>query len=67
MSKSTKPWSAIKIVTARINLANDESEEEFVKRLRSFCKGRLQVFQIPQQLRVEGAEFTNARFMKMRR
>ena len=54
------------MVTARINLANGESEKEFVKRMRLFCKGRLQSFQIPQQVTFETTSFTNARFKKLR-
>lgn len=55
------------MVTARVNLANEDSEKEFVKRMRLFCMGRLQPFQIPQQVSVEECEFTNARFKKVRR
>ena len=55
------------MVTARVNLSNDESEKEFLKRMRLFCKERLQSFQIPQQVSVERCEFTNARFKKKRK
>lgn len=55
------------MVTARVNLANDESEKEFVKRMRLFCKGRLQPFQIPQQVSKKEDNFTNARFKKVRK
>ncbi|HPQ38722.1 MAG TPA: fatty acid--CoA ligase family protein, partial [Synergistaceae bacterium] len=44
------------MVTAKVNLINEESEKDFVKRMRLFCKGRLQPFQIPQQVHVEKSE-----------
>ena len=55
------------MVTARVNLANSESEKEFIRRMRLFCKGRLQPFQIPQDVSIEEDEFTNARFKKVRK
>lgn len=49
-SKSTKLDGATRMVTAGVNMANEEKGKEFVKWIRLFCKGRLQLFQIPQQL-----------------
>lgn len=55
------------MVTAKVNLSTKETQKEFTKRMRGFCKDRLQNFQIPQKVTVEKSEFTNARFKKVRR
>lgn len=55
------------MVTAKVNLATDETEKDFTKRMRSFCKSKLQSYQIPQKVSIESKEFSNARFKKVRK
>jgi acyl-CoA synthetase (AMP-forming)/AMP-acid ligase II len=55
------------MVTARVNLSGDESEREFTRRMRSFCKERLQGFQIPQKVVIEDRVFASERFKKIRK
>lgn len=55
------------MVTAKVNLATKETEKEFIKRMRAFCKTRLQSFQIPQKVLISEKTFTNQRFKKTRK
>ena len=55
------------IVTAKVHLASDETVKDFTKRMKLFCKDKLQSYQIPQKVTIMQQDFTNARFKKIRR
>lgn len=55
------------IVTAKVHLAEDETVKDFTKRMKLFCKDKLQSYQIPQRITIMRQDFTNARFKKIRR
>ena len=55
------------IVTVKVHLANDETVKNFTKRMKLFCKDKLQSYQIPQKVSIMQQDFTNARFKKIRR
>ena len=55
------------IVVARVNLNTDENELAFIKRMRSFCKGRLESYQIPAKVYLQEESLTGSRFKKIRR
>lgn len=55
------------IVTAKVSLDKEETVKDFTKRMRIFCKGKLQPFQIPQKITFSNEDFANARFKKVRR
>lgn len=54
------------IVAARLNLAAPEPLRELKKRVRSFCRSRLDPFKIPVKIDVTGKEQYTARFKKRR-
>ncbi|MDJ0909437.1 MAG: fatty acid--CoA ligase family protein [Woeseiaceae bacterium] len=54
------------IVVARVKLSTGESLADFRKRMRSFCKGKLSRFMIPQKVVLVDAELHGDRFKKMR-
>ena len=54
------------IVVARVKLSTGENLAEFRKRMRSFCKGKLSRFMIPQKVVLVDAELHGDRFKKMR-
>ena len=57
-----------KIVTARVHLADEEETvKDFIRRMKIFCKDKLQPFQIPQKITIEQKDFTNSRFKKIRK
>ena len=56
-----------KIVAARINLRSPEEPAEFRKRLRTFCRTRLEPFKIPARIVVVNQDQFSSRFKKMRR
>lgn len=56
-----------KIVTAKVHLADEEETvKDFIRRMKIFCKDKLQPFQIPQKVTIEQKDFTNSRFKKIR-
>lgn len=55
------------IVKARVKLSTDETIGEFRKRLRTFCKGKLETFKIPQKVILIDKMMTGERFKKMRK
>ena len=57
-----------KIVIAKVHLADDEETvKDFSRRMKIFCKDKLQPFQIPQKIAIEQNDFTNSRFKKIRK
>ncbi|MBI2685885.1 MAG: AMP-binding protein [Acidobacteria bacterium] len=55
------------VVVARFNLREPEDFGSFKRRVREFCRGKLEAFKIPARIEVvEGDQFS-ARFKKMRR
>lgn len=55
------------IVKARVKLSTDEDAASFKKRMRGFCKGRLEGFKVPQKIVLVDHMMTGERFKKMRR
>ncbi len=55
------------IVKARVKLGNGETVGDFKKRMRIFCKGRLESFKVPQKVELINHMMTGERFKKMRR
>ena len=55
------------IVTARVQITTGEKSREFKKRMREFCAGRLQPFQIPVKVEVTNDDLHGARFKKIRK
>jgi len=55
------------IVKARVKLTREESPAEFRRRMRAFCKGRLERFKVPQKVELVAESFHGGRFKKMRR
>ena len=55
------------IVKARVKLSSGESSTDFKKRLRAFCKGKLESFKVPQKVEIIDHMLTGDRFKKMRR
>lgn len=55
------------IVKARVKIAGNESLAEFKKRLRTFCKGKLESYKITQKVEFIDHMMTGDRFKKMRR
>lgn len=54
------------IVCAKVVLENDEDSKEFSRRLKSFCKNKVQSFKIPVKIFVEKDSLYNDRFKKKR-
>lgn len=55
------------IVKARIKLNTKESLSEFRKRMRIYCKGKLETYKIPQKIVFIDDMLTGQRFKKMRK
>jgi len=55
------------IVKAKILLETPEPLSSFRKRMREFCKGRLEPFMVPQSILFSDKEFHGNRFKKMRK
>lgn len=51
----------------RVKLSSDGSPAEFKKRMRIFCKGRLESYKIPQKVELVDHLVFGERFKKMRR
>lgn len=54
------------IVCAKVNLVNNEDHEEFAKRLKKFCRLRLQNYKVPVKVKVVDEKLVNDRFKKSR-
>ncbi|MBQ9478428.1 MAG: AMP-binding protein [Selenomonadaceae bacterium] len=54
------------IVKARVKLSTDESLSDFKKRLRKFCKGKLENYKVPQKIELSADYMHGARFKKLR-
>ena len=54
------------IVKARVKLSTDESLSDFKKRLRKFCKGKLESYKVPQKVELSEEYLHGNRFKKMR-
>lgn len=55
------------IVKVRVKLSSDESAADFKKRMRIFCKGKLEAYKIPQKIELVDHLMFGNRFKKMRR
>ena len=55
------------IVLAAVKLSRSESSSAFRKRMRTFCRGRLERFKIPQKVVLVEENFHGGRFKKLRR
>lgn len=55
------------IVVARFNLLEPEEVPSFRKRVREFCRGRLEAFKIPARIEIVNSDQFSGRFKKMRR
>lgn len=55
------------IVTAVVNLSTDESPAEFRKKMRTYCKDKLERFKIPQKVEFADRSLHGERFKKMRK
>lgn len=55
------------IVKVRVKLSSDESATDFKKRMRIFCKGKLEAYKIPQKIELVDHLMFGNRFKKMRR
>lgn len=54
------------IVTVKVKLITNETLSEFRKRMRKFCKDKLQNFKIPQKVIIVSDDLYSERFKKMR-
>lgn len=54
------------IVKARVCLAKEESINELKRRIRGFCKGRLEQYKIPVKIEIASEAQFGARFKRMR-
>ena len=54
------------IVKANIKISTGETAAEFKRRMKLFCKGRLENYQIPQKVQLVDEGFCGARFKKLR-
>jgi len=54
------------VVVARVKLSSDETLQEFRKRMRLFCAGKLARFMIPQKVVLAESGLHGSRFKKMR-
>lgn len=55
------------IVTAKVNLAVEESTEAFKDRMNEFCKDKLEAFKIPIKVEIVENELYNLRFKRIRK
>ncbi len=55
------------VVTARLRLAEPEDRRALRRRIRRFCRGRLEPFKVPVHVEVVQDDLHNARFKKSRR
>lgn len=55
-----------RMVVARIKLAEQEEPAAFRRRLRDFCRGRLEPFKIPSKIEIVNTGQFSSRFKKMR-
>lgn len=55
------------MVKARVKLSTNEKVSEFKRRMKMFCKGKLENFQIPQKVILVDDAMYGERFKKMRR
>jgi Acyl-CoA synthetases (AMP-forming)/AMP-acid ligases II len=55
------------IVAARLNLVEPEDLDSLKKRVRSWCRERLEPFKVPVKIAIADGEQFSARFKKMRR
>ncbi len=56
-----------KIVAARINLKDDEPVNSLKKRIRKYCKNRLEAFKIPAYIEITKKKQISDRFKKVRK
>ncbi len=54
------------MVTAKIKLSTAESLQDFKKRMRKFCKGKLENYKIPQKIELVEGNLHGERFKKIR-
>ena len=55
------------VVTATVQLAENEAPRDFRARMRQYCLGRLPGFAVPVRVEISQAPLHNARFKRMRR
>jgi acyl-coenzyme A synthetase/AMP-(fatty) acid ligase len=55
------------MVAARVNLIEPEDLDSLKKRVRSWCRERLEPFKVPVKITIVGGDQFSARFKKMRR
>ncbi len=54
------------IVCAKVNLVKDEDRKAFAKRLKKFCRAKLQNFKVPVKVKVVEEKLVSERFKKSR-
>ncbi len=54
------------MVTAKVKLSTDETLSDFRKRMREFCRGRLDRYKIPQKITLVDETMYGERYKKMR-
>ena len=54
------------IVCAKVQLKEPEDPKEFTRRLKNYCKGKMQGFKIPVKVAIEETSLVNDRFKKKR-
>ncbi len=55
------------VVAAKFNLSAEEDERSFIKRMRAFCKDRLEPYQIPVKVYFQQDRLVSDRFKKIRK
>jgi acyl-CoA synthetase (AMP-forming)/AMP-acid ligase II len=55
-----------KVVAAGINLFREESLSDLKKRMRVYCKNRLEAYKIPAYIEIHEKQPVSARFKKVR-
>jgi long-chain acyl-CoA synthetase len=55
------------IVKARVNLAEEESITELRKRIKEFCRGKLEQYKIPVKVEIASTPLFNANYKRVRR
>ena len=54
------------VVTAELKVSEDNNNRDFIKKVRSFCKGKLEPFKIPVQFKLTTDNLYGDRFKKKR-
>ena len=54
------------IVCAKVSLSKEEDHKEFIRKLKSYCKERLQTFKVPVKVSIASEPMYSTRFKKQR-